>query len=153
MNQSQMTHKSSNKAANNTSKNGAPGIVISISCGKSNEIEMHKPRPQPTRQHKPMCHFFIQGRCNRGQACRFNHQVQRPTPPPTVEKVHCTSSKTQFPALCKQSSSANTHTGTEYKNMASVPALTVPQRQPWVKTKGMVVIYRQVKDGKFTGLV
>tara|TARA_B110000483_G_C18083819_1_gene499147 strand:- start:362 stop:475 length:114 start_codon:yes stop_codon:yes gene_type:complete len=37
--------------------------------------------------------------------------------------------------------------------MASVPALTVPQRQPWVKTKGMVVIYRQVKDGKFTGLV
>ena len=159
--QSQMTYQSFNMKENTnktkTSKPGPERIHISISYGNSSEIEMHKPQLQlqhGTRQ-MPMCHFFLQGRCNRGSACRFSHHVQPqqlagvPTHQPT-QKAHTKPGKGEFPALCKQSvKPQGVVTSSEYKNMVSVPVPETLPKQPFSKTKGMVVIYRQVKNGKF----
>ena len=68
---------------------------------------------------------------------------------PPVQNTQVQPAKSGFPALCKQGPSANTKAGTEYKNMASVPVSETTPKQPWVKTKRMVVIYRQVKNGQF----
>ena len=155
MNQSLMTYQSPNAAASKTktTKVGRQ-IHISISYGNSTEIEMFKPRPQPEKRQMPMCHFFLQGRCNRGSACRFSHHVQHPVVPEhqPIQKAHNKPSKGEFPALCKQSRCSGVITGAEYKNMASVPVPETSPRQPWSKTKGMVVIYRKVRGGKFVGL-
>lgn len=154
MTQYQMAHnKYSDTAAslNKTSAYGSKKTHISISYGNSNEIEMCKAHPpQAFNKQIPMCHFFRQGRCNRGSACCFSHQVQHPV---LVKNEQFTPSKAEFPTLCNKNPSVNTHTGTEYKNMACVPAPKISPRQPWEKINKMVVLYRQVKNGKFTNLV
>ena len=154
MNHSQMTLQSSNAAATTMNKAGGnkkpKTLYISISYGNSSEIEINKPRHSQFKKNPmPACTFFLQGRCNRGSSCRFSHQVQVTNHKPPVQNTQVQPAKSGFPALCKQGPSANTKAGTEYKNMASVPVSETTPKQPWVKTKGMVVIYRQVKNGKF----
>ena len=154
MNHSQMTLQSPNSAATTTHKTSgkkqSKTLHISISYGNSSEIEINKP---PAKKQMPACSFFIQGRCNRGSNCRFSHQTPVEKSKPLAQNTQRGQpAKSEFPALCKQGPSANTTRSSEYKNMASVPVPDVTPRQPWVKTKGMVVIYRQFKNGQFVML-
>ena len=153
---SPMTLNSSNAAATTTHKKTSgkkqpETLHISISYGNSSEIEINKP---PAKKQMPACSFFLQGRCNRGSNCRFSHQAPvENSNPPVQNTQRGRPAKPEFPALCKQApQSTNTKLGSEYKNMASVPVPEATSRQPWVKTKGMVVIYRRVENGQFVTL-
>ena len=153
---SPMTLNSSNAAATTTHKKTSgkkqpETLHISISYGNSSEIEINKP---PAKKQMPACSFFIQGRCNRGSNCRFSHQTPVEKSKPLAQNTQRGQpAKSEFPALCKQApQSTNTKLGSEYKNMASVPVPEATPRQPWVKTKGMVVIYRRVENGQFVTL-
>ena len=149
-----MTYQSAKDAANpkTTTKGRSRRLTVSISYGNSNEIEMAKPRPAPYKREMPLCTFFQQGRCNRGSACRFSHQV----PPKVVVAQRQTTEnkppKSQFPALCKQANTPTLQVGSAYKTKAAIPAPEVQVKAPYVKRKKMVVIYRRIQNGKFTCL-
>ena len=113
-----MTYQSTKNAPNPkmATKGRSRRLAVSISYGNSNEIEMAKPRPAPYKREMPLCTFFQQGRCNRGSACRFSHQV----PPKVVVAQRQTTEnkppKSQFPALCKQANTPTLQDGSAYKN-------------------------------------
>ena len=144
MNNNGPIHEENFNAYKGTTKKKHLGkINISVSYGKSNEIEMCK---HSKKDNMPICHFFLQNRCTRGNACRFSHTQQAPTPTP----VQTNSNKQEaFPALCKQTASPTLSTNNKYKQVVSTPLPELEQKKPYVKTKRMVVIYRQFKDGRF----
>ena len=144
MNHSQMNHNGLIRkenfipGKNATKKKRLGKINISVSYGNSNEIEMYKP------SSKQICHFFLQNRCTRGNACRFSHTRLAPA----LSAQTNSEKQEEFPALCKQTSPVLS-TNDKYKEVVNTPMPDVKHKEPYVKRNQMVVIYRQFKDGGF----
>ena len=119
---------------------------VHIFYGNSNEIGMsdtHK------RSNVPKCHFFAQGKCIRGAACRFSHTTNANS---ALSNTHLKNApeRVEFPSLCNPTKRPKTEATcmVPYNQIAST---SLPEQKPtlsYVKQKHMVVIYRPVKNGK-----